>query len=160
MRRRRVRLRVRGIVSFDIYTDGGCSGNPGPGAWAFVISRDEETTEGSGFERETTNNRRELTAVIRALETAAAIDGNITIHTDSQYVKNGITQWIKNWERNGWKTSSKEPVKNQELWMRLKSLSDSRVVDWKWLKGHAGHEQNERCDSLVQAEIRKQASQP
>ena len=146
-------------MSIDIYTDGGCSGNPGPGAWAFVIKSYDKLTEGSGFNSMTTNNRMELQAVIRALEAVEQINAKnsetFTVYTDSQYVKNGITQWIQRWERNGWKTSRKEPVKNQDLWVMLKNLTDTLPIRWEWLEGHAGHELNERCDSIVQAEIRK-----
>lgn len=133
-----------------VYTDGGCSGNPGPGAWAFTLSAQGERQEGSGAEAQTTNNRMELTAVIRALARCRELGlGRAVVHTDSQYVKNGITQWILAWKRNGWRTSSKSPVKNRELWEELDSLCAGLILEWRWVKGHAGVIENERCDSLV-----------
>lgn len=151
-------------MDFDIYTDGGCSGNPGPGGWAYVIlkqdlSEPEAVDEGSGCEKNTTNNKMELTAVIKALTVIlsgkySSEKGKIGIYTDSTYVKNGITLWIKNWEKNGWRTSSKQDVKNKELWIELKNLSDKINPNWNWVKGHAGNIWNEKCDTLVQKEIR------
>jgi ribonuclease HI len=137
-----------------VYTDGGCSGNPGPGGWAFAIEHDEVIT-GSGHDAVTTNNKMELTAVIRALEYMAEHfpGAKIELHTDSQYVKQGITVWIHSWIRNGWRTSAKKPVKNKELWVELKKLSDELTIDWRWVKGHAGIELNELCDALVQEQI-------
>ena len=141
----------------EIYTDGGCSGNPGPGGWAFVLQADGKVIKKSGGEPDTTNNRMELTAVINALSEVKSDPGlsgkPVSIFTDSQYVKNGITAWINNWVRNGWKTSAKKPVKNREYWMRLKELADSADVSWNWVKGHAGNELNEECDSMVSAEM-------
>jgi ribonuclease HI len=148
-----------------IYTDGGCSGNPGPGGWAFAaITSDGTLVQRSGREDLTTNNKMELKAVIEALK---SISGNfpdiahfsssgidkIVIHTDSQYVKNGITTWIHSWERNGWRTAAKKPVKNKEYWVELKQLADRMPVVWKWVPGHAGVEYNELCDAMVQKEI-------
>ena len=147
------------MAEFTLYTDGGCHGNPGPGGWAYLIEYDSKTIENNGGEAETTNNRMELTAVIRGLEqireTSQSITGTarIKVYTDSQYVKNGITTWIKNWLRNGWKTSAKKPVKNRDLWMKLHELSNQFEVEWKWLRGHSGYEGNERCDALVQDAI-------
>ena len=132
----------------DIYTDGACSGNPGPGGWGVLIIDGETRREFCGGERETTNNRMELTAAIRALEETAD-DGPVRLHTDSQYVKNGINDWIRNWKRNGWKTSAKKPVKNKDLWEALDALIQDRAVDWRWVKGHAGHPGNERADELA-----------
>ncbi len=140
-----------------IYTDGGCSGNPGPGGWAYVIQADGCTlTQGSGGEAQTTNNRMELTAVIEALKKAGEYKpDSIILHTDSQYVKNGITAWIHNWKRNGWRTSSKEPVKNKDYWIALDAINAVMPVKWQWVKGHAGIELNELCDSLVRVEMDK-----
>ncbi|MFO7850507.1 MAG: ribonuclease HI [Spirochaetia bacterium] len=142
-----------------IYSDGGCSGNPGPGGWAFVLLDGDRRRERSGGEARTTNNRMELTAVTQALETVlkeTELQGRkVHIYTDSQYVKNGISTWIHTWEKNGWLTSAKKPVKNQEYWKRLKELTDSMDIQWNWVKGHAGDELNEACDSMVQGEIKK-----
>jgi len=145
------------METITIYTDGGCSGNPGPGGWAFILLRDGNETTGSGGEANTTNNRMELTAVISALRTAgeAAPGAQVQLWTDSQYVKNGITQWIASWKRNGWRTADKKPVKNQELWETLDALAGRIKPQFSWVKGHAGHEYNERCDSMVQVEIHK-----
>jgi ribonuclease HI len=144
-------------AAIEVWTDGGCQGNPGPGGWAYVMRRDRRVTEQSGFERSTTNNRMELTAVIRALtDIAAAGQGTsvaVIVTTDSQYVQKGITVWIHAWSRNGWKTTAKKPVKNAELWSALLELSRGLAVRWQWVLGHAGNELNERCDSLVQEAI-------
>ena len=144
-------------MKYAIYTDGGCSGNPGPGGWAFVLVEGTDQVSDSGFEAETTNNRMELTAVLKALEYAAdrqeSKGREFTLYTDSQYVKRGITEWIHTWEKNGWKTSNKKPVKNQDLWRSLKSIADTVPVSWEWLKGHAGDPLNELCDALVQKAI-------
>ena len=139
-----------------IYTDGGCSGNPGPGGWAFVVSENGEIREyRSGGDQSTTNNKMELTAVINALEYAKAnCERDVVILTDSQYVKNGITVWIHSWKKNGWRTSSKAPVKNVEYWVTLDKLNDELNVDWQWVKGHAGIKYNEICDSLCQKQIK------
>jgi ribonuclease HI len=141
----------------EIWTDGGCLGNPGPGGWAFVLRSDGRTKELSGFDADTTNNRMELTAVREALQMISAqppLKGRpISVHTDSQYVQKGITQWIHTWARNGWKTSAKKPVKNSELWIALWDLSRGLPISWVWVMGHAGDEMNERCDSLVQEAI-------
>lgn len=140
-----------------IYTDGGCSGNPGPGGWAYCVSEKDEIKQSkSGGERETTNNKMELTAVINALSWAKENgEKDVIILTDSQYVKNGITTWIHNWKKNGWRTSSKERVKNMEYWLELDSLNNSLNVSWNWVKGHAGIKGNELCDSLVRAETER-----
>jgi ribonuclease HI len=140
-----------------IYTDGGCSGNPGPGGWAFAVSENGKlVTTSSGGDAATTNNKMELTAVINALRFALDKgEREVTILTDSQYVKNGITQWIHSWKRNGWRTSSKAPVKNVEYWVQLDSLNSSLSVTWSWVKGHAGIEGNEECDRLVRMETAK-----
>jgi ribonuclease HI len=137
------------------YTDGACSGNPGPGGWgALLIARDGDTVlkerELKGGEAETTNNRMELLAAINALE---ALDraSKIIVVTDSAYVKNGVTGWIEGWKRNGWKTAAKKPVKNEDLWRRLDEARENHDVTWEWVKGHAGHPENERADALARA---------
>ena len=138
-----------------IYTDGGCTGNPGPGGWAAVLLKNEEEIRLSGGDTSTTNNKMELTAVIRALEFILTQNwerGPIEIHTDSQYVQKGITQWIEGWIRKGWVTAAKKPVKNKELWQVLKGLDDELHPSWHWVKGHAGNEYNELCDQLVAKE--------
>lgn len=137
-----------------IFTDGACSGNPGPGGWGCILKYQDHKKELSGGDIETTNNRMELTAVIKALETLKR-KCDIIITTDSNYVKNGITQWIKKWEKNNWLTSSKTPVKNKELWQELNSLSKKHNIKWVWVKGHSGHVENERCDELARKEIKK-----
>ncbi len=140
-----------------IYTDGGCKGNPGVGAWAFVMySGNQFITEQSAGLKYTTNNQMELTAVIVALKTCLTTNPKkILLHTDSQYVKNGITTWVHNWKKNGWKTANKKPVKNKELWVELDALNSQLNVEYKWVKGHAGIELNERCDTLVNIEMDK-----
>jgi ribonuclease HI len=149
-------------MRLNIYTDGGCSGNPGPGGWAYVITAEDGPApaiiaEKWGAEPGTTNNRMELGAVIAALEAlpslSPAVPEAVTVYTDSQYVQKGITQWIFNWKRNNWRTSSKEPVKNRDLWQRLDDLSRRYPLTWAWVKGHAGNELNERCDSMTQEAI-------
>ncbi|AFO88966.1 MULTISPECIES: ribonuclease HI [Phaeobacter] len=137
------------------YTDGACSGNPGPGGWGVLLrAMDGETIvkekELSGGEAETTNNRMELLAAINALESLAR-PSTLTVVTDSAYVKNGVTGWIHGWKRNGWKTASKKPVKNVELWQRLDEAQRRHTVTWEWVKGHAGHPENERADELARA---------
>ena len=141
-----------------VFTDGGCIGNPGPGAWAYLVLLEGDRKEISGFDPSTTNNRMELTAVIRALEHINSIDAwseaTIELNTDSQYVQKGITQWITSWIRNGWMTSAKKPVKNRDLWQPLKYVSDELQVEWKWVRGHDGQEFNEKCDAMVRKEIK------
>jgi ribonuclease HI len=141
----------------EIWTDGGCLGNPGPGGWAYVVRSAGQQEEAAGFEAQTTNNRMELVAVREALtrltRDAVARGVPMTVHTDSQYVQKGITQWIHTWSRNGWKTSAKKPVKNSELWLALWELSRGLSIRWVWVMGHAGVEMNERCDQLVQQAI-------
>mgnify|MGYP000196165589 FL=1 len=137
------------------YTDGACSGNPGPGGWGvLMIAREGGATvkerELSGGEALTTNNRMELLAAISALETLSR-PTEITIVTDSAYVKNGVTEWIHGWKRNGWRTAGKDPVKNVDLWQRLDAAQKTHNVQWRWIKGHAGHEENERADALARA---------
>ena len=131
-----------------IYTDGACKGNPGPGGWGAVLLFGDEEREIFGGEPATTNNRMELIAVIEAL---AALKRRcpVVLHTDSQYVQKGITEWIHNWKRRGWKTAAKEPVKNADLWRRLDEVAAGHDIDWKWVKGHAGDAGNERADALA-----------
>jgi ribonuclease HI len=135
-----------------IFTDGACSGNPGPGGWGAILRSGEHEKELSGGEFDTTNNRMELMAAISALEELKA-SSQIDLHTDSTYVKDGITKWIHNWERNGWKTAAKKPVKNVDLWKRLKAALSRHDVSWHWVKGHAGHPDNERADELARMGI-------
>ena len=138
-----------------IWTDGSCLGNPGPGGWAFVATDGKNTAERSGGERDTTNNQMELTAVIRALTAAQKNHDSVEIHTDSQYVKNGMQLWIKNWKKNGWKTADKKPVKNKELWQQLDELASKVKIHWHWVRGHNGEEMNERCDELARGAAEK-----
>jgi ribonuclease HI len=132
----------------EIYTDGACSGNPGPGGWGVLLRYGAKEKELFGGEKDTTNNRMELTAVIRALE-ALTRPVKVRLHTDSTYVMQGITRWIHGWKKNGWKTSSKEPVKNADLWQELESATMRHTIEWRWVKGHAGHDGNERADALA-----------
>jgi ribonuclease HI len=163
-------------MHLSIYTDGGCSGNPGPGGWAYAIVAFDETETGqalspmpgmlfpqetplgrliqeqSGGEQTTTNNRMELLAAVFALEALIDLDlspESVTVYTDSQYVQKGMTTWIDSWKRNGWRTSERKPVKNQELWLRLDELGLRFGVAWRWVRGHAGNEFNERCDLMA-----------
>lgn len=131
-----------------LYTDGACKGNPGPGGWGALLRYRGREKELWGGEKDTTNNRMELQAVIRGLE-ALTRPAAVTIVTDSQYVKNGMNQWIHNWKRNGWKTAAKKPVKNADLWQRLDTLVQRHDVSWEWVKGHSGHPENERADELA-----------
>jgi len=131
-----------------IYTDGACSGNPGPGGWGAILTYGDKCKEISGGEEVTTNNRMELMAAIAALE-ALKRPSRVQLHTDSSYLKNGITQWIHGWKRNGWRTSDKKPVKNAELWQRLDEARNRHEIDWHWVKGHAGHPENERADEIA-----------
>ncbi len=131
-----------------IYTDGACSGNPGPGGWGAVLMFGGREKEICGGEADTTNNRMELMAAIQALE-ALNKPCKLELHTDSQYVRNGITQWLPSWKARGWKTADKKPVKNEDLWKRLDQARLRHDVDWRWVKGHAGHELNERADGLA-----------
>jgi ribonuclease HI len=134
-----------------IYTDGGCAPtNPGPGGWAAILIKGAHQKELKGGEPHTTNNRMELMAAISALE-ALKRPSLVDMHTDSQYVRDGITKYIQNWKRNGWRTASKEPVKNQDLWQRLEAVRDLHKVQWHWVKGHSGDHFNERADVLVRA---------
>jgi ribonuclease HI len=135
-----------------IYTDGACRGNPGPGGWGAILQYGDHEKELYGAEKETTNNRMELMAAIRALEELKR-PCNVTLTTDSQYVKKGITEWLESWKRRGWKTADKKPVKNQELWQRLEKATENHTIHWKWVKGHSGHPENEQVDQLANLAI-------
>ena len=137
-----------------VYTDGACSGNPGPGGWGATIKIENETFEIFGGEDNTTNNRMELVAAIKALEYLNE-NHKITLYTDSNYVKDGITKWIFNWKKNNWKTSTKKPVKNSDLWIQLDEIQNKREVKWNWVKGHAGNLGNERADELARMGIKE-----
>ena len=141
----------------NIYTDGACKGNPGQGGWGALLEYNGHVKEISGYSRDTTNNIMELTAVIKALE-ALKNFCNVTLTTDSQYVKNGITEWIHNWKKNGWRTANKKAVKNQKLWMILDGTTKRHKIQWEWIKGHSGHPQNERADELANLVIEKEGS--
>jgi ribonuclease HI len=131
-----------------IHTDGACSGNPGPGGWGAILEFDGVEKEISGGAPDTTNNRMELTAAIEALS-ALKRPCTVELHTDSEYLRNGITQWINGWKRNGWKTRERKPVKNADLWQALDALVQTHKVEWHWVRGHAGHDINERADELA-----------
>ncbi len=131
-----------------IYTDGACKGNPGPGGWGALLKFGAREKELFGGEPETTNNRMELTAVIRALE-ALTRRCRVEVYTDSQYVQKGISEWLSNWKRRGWRAADRKPVKNQDLWQRLDELTGKHEIRWHWVKGHAGHPENERADGLA-----------
>ena len=136
----------------EIYTDGACRGNPGPGGWAATLQSGEHLRELSGAEAETTNNRMELTAVIRALE-ALKRPVRARVHTDSEYVRKGITEWLASWKRRDWRTADRKPVKNRDLWEQLDLLAAKHEIEWKWVPGHAGVPGNERVDRLANAAI-------
>ena len=136
----------------DIFTDGACSGNPGPGGWGALLRYNETEKEISGGEARTTNNRMEMMAAIAALE-ALKRPARVRLHTDSTYLKDGITKWIHAWKARGWKTAAKKPVKNQDLWQRLEAALEHHEVTWFWVKAHAGHPENERADALARAAI-------
>ncbi len=131
-----------------VHTDGACSGNPGPGGWGAILEWNGHRKELKGGEAETTNNRMELIAAIEALE-ALKRPMRVELHTDSNYLKDGITKWIFGWQKNGWKTADKKPVKNADLWQRLIVARGRHEIEWKWVKGHAGHAENERADELA-----------
>jgi ribonuclease HI len=131
-----------------IFTDGACKGNPGPGGWGAIMKYGDHVKELNGYSAETTNNIMELTAVIEALKSLTR-PCNIILTTDSNYVKNGITEWIHNWKKKGWKTANKKPVKNKECWLQLDVEVQRHQIEWKWVKGHSGHPENERADELA-----------
>ncbi|WP_186165638.1 ribonuclease HI [Burkholderia gladioli] len=136
------------LQSIDIYTDGACKGNPGPGGWGALLRFGDQEKELFGGELGTTNNRMELLAVIKALE-ALKRRCHVVVHTDSQYVQKGISEWIHGWKKKGWVTAAKTPVKNADLWKRLDELVVGHEIEWRWVKGHAGHAENERADALA-----------
>ncbi|MCU7926146.1 MAG: ribonuclease HI [Candidatus Thiodiazotropha sp. (ex Dulcina madagascariensis)] len=140
-----------------IFSDGACKGNPGPGGWGVLLRYGKHEKQLFGGEPETTNNRMELMAVIRALQSLKK-KSRVRVTTDSQYVKNGITQWIHNWKRNGWKTAAKKPVKNADLWQALDTEVLKHQVEWQWVKGHAGHSENELADALANRGITERGS--
>jgi ribonuclease HI len=147
---------VRGNDRVTIHTDGACSGNPGPGGWGVILQWGGHTRELKGGEAHTTNNRMELMAAIVALE-ALKRPCDVDLHTDSEYLRQGITDWISGWKRNGWRTAARKPVKNVDLWQRLEAAAGRHTVHWHWVRGHAGHDLNERADELAReaiAEIR------
>ncbi|MEQ8965198.1 MAG: ribonuclease HI [Azospirillaceae bacterium] len=143
----------KGGSAVEVFTDGACSGNPGPGGWGAVLRWGEAEKELWGGESETTNNRMELMAAIRALE-ALKRPMRVALTTDSRYVRDGVTQWLPGWRRNGWKTAAKKPVKNRDLWERLDAAMRTHTVEWHWVRGHAGHPENERADELARRGIR------
>jgi ribonuclease HI len=140
------------VNTVTIHTDGACSGNPGPGGWGAILEGGDKVRELSGAEGHTTNNRMEMMAAIAALE-ALKRPCTVDLHTDSQYLKDGITKWINNWKRNGWRTADKKPVKNIDLWQRLDTALAQHELRWHWVKGHAGHDLNERADQLAREAI-------
>jgi ribonuclease HI len=135
-----------------IYTDGACRGNPGPGGWAAVLIYGDHRREISGYEAATTNNRMELLAAIEALSSLKR-RCDVDLHTDSQYLQNGMRSWLANWKRNNWRTADKKPVKNEDLWRQLDALAANHSIHWHWVKGHDGHPENERCDELANQAI-------
>jgi ribonuclease HI len=143
----------------EVFTDGACRGNPGPGGWGVILRAKGKEKELWGGEAATTNNRMELTAVIRALE-ALTRPSRVSLYTDSQYVQKGISEWIHSWKRRGWKTADKNPVKNEDLWRRLDELAALHEVKWHWVRGHSGHAENERADELANRGIPDAAGSP
>jgi len=136
------------MTKVEIFTDGGCRGNPGPGGWGALMRYGEHEKEIYGYDKETTNNRMELMAAIRALEVLNRAS-EVSLTTDSNYVRQGITEWLEGWKKRGWKTAAKKPVKNKDLWQRLDEAVARHNVEWHWVKGHSGHEGNERADDLA-----------
>jgi len=146
-----------GAEVVQIYADGACRGNPGPGGWGAILRDEARDQEIFGGEPQTTNNRMELTAVIRALETLQR-PSTVEVYTDSQYVQKGISEWLPDWKRRGWRTADKKPVKNVDLWQRLEQVAGKHRVTWHWVKGHAGHPENERADALANRGVEEQSS--
>ena len=143
----------------DIYTDGACSGNPGPGGWGALLHWRDHEKELNGGETATTNNRMELLAAIAALEHLKR-GARVRLHTDSLYLKDGITQWIKRWQANGWRTAARKPVKNEDLWRRLTAAIERHDVEWHWVRGHSGHPENERADQLARLGVAEARAMP
>jgi ribonuclease HI len=143
---------MAGVTRVEVFTDGACSGNPGPGGWGAILISNEARKDLSGGEKLTTNNRMEMMAAISALE-ALKRPCEVHLHTDSMYLKDGITKWLAGWIAKGWKTADKKPVKNQDLWMRLDEARARHSVHWHWVRGHAGHQLNEEADALARAAI-------
>jgi ribonuclease HI len=143
----------------EIFTDGACSGNPGPGGWGALLRYGTVEKEMSGGEPQTTNNRMELMAAIAALE-ALKRPARIRLHTDSSYLRDGIMRWLPRWKASGWKTADKKPVKNVDLWQRLEAAAAPHEIEWLWVKGHSGHPENERVDKLARGEIRRETTDP
>lgn len=146
-------------MTVEIFTDGACRGNPGPGGWGALLRSGPHERELWGGEDNTTNNRMEMTAVIRALS-ALKRPSEVVLTTDSQYVRKGITEWISGWKQRGWKTASKAPVKNAELWREIDALAAQHRIEWRWVKGHSGHIENERCDELANRGIDELGTSP
>ena len=140
------------LPQVEVFTDGACLGNPGPGGWAAILRTNGVEKEITGGERATTNNRMELMAAICALE-ALKTRSHVVLHTDSRYVMDGITQWLTRWKANGWKTADKKPVKNEDLWRELETQASRHEIEWRWVRGHSGHDENERVDVLARAAI-------
>jgi ribonuclease HI len=140
-----------------IFTDGACSGNPGPGGWAAILRSGKHEREISGTELSTTNNRMEITAAVRALE-ALKKPSQVMLHTDSKYLIDGIARWIQRWKANGWRTAEKKPVKNEDLWRALDAAAARHEIEWIWVEGHSGHVENERADALARAAIKSLSS--
>lgn len=141
----------------DIFTDGACSGNPGPGGWAAILRYKDKEKELSGYSPLTTNNRMEMTAVVEALQSLKE-PCRVSVYTDSRYLRDGISGWIAKWKRNGWRTSGKEPVKNKDLWVALDEATQRHEVEWNWIRGHEGHPENERCDRMAREAIRRRSA--
>jgi ribonuclease HI len=143
------------VTQLEIFTDGACLGNPGPGGWAAILVCGARRREITGYEPATTNNRMEMRAALEALRTLDE-RSRVDLYTDSQYLRNGMTEWLPKWKRNNWRTSAKQPVKNADLWEALDAAATAHVVRWHWVRGHDGHVENERCDALANEAIRQQ----
>ncbi len=142
------------MSDFTIFTDGACAGNPGPGGWGAIVIAGDRRREMSGYEPATTNNRMEMMAAVQALRTLPP-ESSVALHTDSQYLKNGMQSWLARWKKNGWRTADRKPVKNDDLWRTLDALAAAHRISWHWVRGHDGHPENERCDELANEAIRR-----